>query len=152
MLPSPEAVVPLLTQCDKCNALATKGWLRLPDKDPQSFAQGTATLTIAEWRALCRQLESELGEASYQIQKFQSETSKLFAEAEHSISISNPAVSETYIDKLQGRYAQYAIFLHEAKDTLKQAKRLTSELRYWEFRPPAAVENNLLLSQFQMKR
>lgn len=141
VLPSADDVKPLSTQCDKCNALAVKVWLERPTTEPEATAKETTKLSLGQWRALCCQLLSELSEAKHQATKVKSDTSRQFTDIEHNLSMSTSSIQETYLDRFQGRRAQYAGLFDDVTRSLEQAERLTLKLRCWHFSSPTTPED-----------
>ena len=131
VLPSTEAVKPLLVQCHKANALAVEMWLRNPYEETQTPVPELTKLTAPQWQTLCRQLESELGEARLELKKLKLDVSKQFAAIEHSLSISTPSVKARYLRKFQSKSTVYIDSLGETMDNLEQARRAASVLRSW---------------------
>ena len=132
VLPAAEAVKPLSAQCDKCNALTVKAWLKSPYEGPETPLQEAEKLMIAQLRVLCRQLESELGEAKHQVNKLKSDINNQFADIEHSLSISTSLLKESYLETFRGRCAEYIDLLDEVMLNLEQAEQAASELRRWK--------------------
>ena len=132
VLPSTEAIKPLLAQCHKANALAVVMWLRNPYEETLTPVPELTKLTAPQWRTLCRQLESELGEARLELKKLKVDVTKQFAAIEHSLSISTPSVKTRYLGKFQSKSAVYIGSLDETMDNLEQARRIASVLRNWQ--------------------
>lgn len=135
MLPSAEAVKPLLRQCDRCNALAVKVWLESPHREPSIAVQQTRNLTIGRWRVLCCQLTLECSKAQLQVEKLKAHTDRLFADIEHSLSISTSPAKEIYLAAFSERRAEYDGLLCRMVVNLEQARRSASELTCQGFNP-----------------
>lgn len=132
VLPSADTVKPLLTQCDKCNALAAKIWLERPLAQPETTAQDTEKATTLQWLALCSRLRSELDEAERQAAELQSDAIEQYADIEHSLSTSPSSVPETYTERFQTRCAEYTGLFNVVRGNLEQAERLAVKLRCWQ--------------------
>ncbi|MBL7210108.1 MAG: hypothetical protein ISS52_08420 [Dehalococcoidia bacterium] len=139
VLPSAEAIEPLLMQCDKCNALAVEIWLERPLLEPKTTTQDTTKLTTGQWRALCRQLGSELAAAEREVAELKSDTERQFADIEHSLSVSTTSIQGTYLDRFRGTYAQYVGLFDQVTSSLEQAERLAVKLRCQHLVSPVAA-------------
>lgn len=139
-LPHSETVKPFLAQYEKCNALAIEVWLERPYKSRQTPDHETGNLTLREWRALCRRLQSQLREARRELGQVKSDTSKQFANIEHGLSTSASPHRDTWFEEFQLRHPQYTELLDQAIGTLEEAERLTSKLRRWEFSPGSTTQ------------
>ena len=140
ILPPTEAIKPLATQCDKCNALATKVWLEDRSKESHTIMEEMSKLTISCRQTIRGQLAWELAEATSQTQRLKSDTQELFADTQRSLSMSTQAINKTYLEEFQDRCTEYTDLLDEAVDTLKQAKQTAYQLRCWQSAPLVTAE------------
>ncbi len=140
VLPSADAAKPLITQYDKCTALAIKVWLESHNKEPGAFMKETNELPLLQWQAICGQLAWELAEATSQTQRLKSDTQELFADTQHNLSISTPAINKTYLEGFQRKCTQYISLLDKAMDTLEQATQTAYRLRCWQPTPWVTAE------------
>jgi len=139
VLPSAEAIEPLLMQCDKCNALALEIWLERPLLEQGTTAQETPKLTSGQWRALCSQLGSELAAAERQVAQLKSDADMQLADIELSLSMSTTSIPDTYLDSFRGTCAEYADRFDEVTHNLEQAARLAVKLRCQHLVSPVAA-------------
>lgn len=140
VLPSADAAKPLITQYDKCNALAIKVWLESHNKEPGAVMEDTNELPPLQWQAICGQLAWELAEATSQTQRLKSDTQELFADTQRSLSISTPAINKTYLEGFQRKCTQYISLLDKTMDTFEQAKQTAYQLRCRQSAPLVTAE------------
>ena len=141
VLPSTEAIDPLLMQCDKCNALAVEIWLERPLLEQGTTAQEAPKLTTGQWRVLCSQLRLELAAAEPQVAQLKSDADMQLADIELSLSMSNTSIQDTYLDRFRGTCAEYVDRFDEVTQNLEQAERLAVKLRcQYLVSPIAAAE------------
>jgi len=140
VLPSADAAKPVITQYDKCNALAIKVWLESHNKGPDAVMEDMNELPPLQWQTICGQLAWELAEATSQTQRLKSDTQELFADTQHSLSISTPAVNKTYLEGFQRKCTQYISLLDKTMDTLEQATQTAYRLRCWQPTPLVTAE------------
>lgn len=133
VLPSADSVNPLLTQYDRCNALAVKGWLERPFTQAETTAQDATKPATHQWRALCFRLRSELYEAERKTAEVQLDAIEQLADIEHSLSTSPSSITETYPERFQTKRAEYIGLFNVVIGNLEQAERLAVKLGCWQF-------------------
>lgn len=127
VLPSNEALQPLLMQNEKCNAFAVKLWLEHPYEKPTDW--NSKHLNPVAWYALIRQLEIEIGKAQDLANKVQLDASKKFADMDRELNIPG-AMSRAYVREVQMKCADYKALLDDIIKNLEQSRLLAVEMRH----------------------
>lgn len=132
IIESADIVNPLVSDCNKCYALAIKVWAESPYKEPQTAAQKMEKLAIGEWWGLCDQLESALVRAM--LQASHTRNAPIFTSIRNGIETSKETqVREIELEHFDTRLAEYRAIVDDVIDNLEQAKQAASELSSWQF-------------------
>lgn len=132
LLPSKEAVQPLLTQSEMCNALAVK--LSLEDPYQKLADQTGKRLSRAAWHALSQQLESEIGEAENQANATELDATQRFADIDKDFSALALTTRPRQIE-FQATRDNYTALLDKIVENLKQSRLLASQIKGLEINP-----------------
>lgn len=140
IIESADMVNPLVSDCNKCRALAIKAWSESPYKEPQTAVQEKEKLTIGEWWGLCGQLESALARAM--LQAGHTRNASIFVSLRIGIATSKEAkVREIELEQFDTRLVEYHAAVDDVIDNLEQAKQAASELSNWQFSTLMIDEN-----------
>ncbi|MBM4453495.1 MAG: hypothetical protein FJ013_02805 [Chloroflexi bacterium] len=129
LLPSPDFVASLLTQLDKCHALAIRVWTENPYLPAHELDKNAASVTMGQWWVRYYQLEWEISKAENLTETLKTEANKTFNEAEKRLSDPASSVNMRYMSEFQRVRATYIDKLEQITLYLEQAREASWDLR-----------------------
>ena len=135
VLPSQEALQPLLIQNDRCNAFIVMLWRE--NSYENSTNRGSKHIAPVAWYTrytMIRQLEVEIDKAEDLANNIQLNTNKRFADIERELNIPG-TMSNAYVSQVQRKGADYKGSLNETIQCLERARLLAVEIKHLAINP-----------------
>ena len=129
LLPPNDFVNPLLTQSDKCHALAIRVWEESPFMETNATEKYDDPMTVAKWWTLYYRFEWEISKAESLLETLKPDASRMFDEAERYLSNTATQANPRYINELRRTGATYMDQLEQVSLYLEQAREASWKLR-----------------------
>src|SRR4030042_1384000 len=98
-----------------------------------------------EWLELCRQLQSTMKGATYLTTKCKNTNEYVLTNLEDSISNSDPALKQKYLDKFKNKSAKYLTSLEDLVNNLEEAEQALLQLTKGQLDSEPPPEENIEL-------
>jgi len=135
ILPSNEALQPLLLQNDRCNAFTIMLWLENPYENPTDRSNKPLTpVAWYTWYTMIQQLEVEIEKAEGLANNVQLDTSQKFADIDSELNVPG-TMSKAYVTQIQMKFGDYTALLDETIQCLERARLLTVEIKHLAINP-----------------
>jgi hypothetical protein len=139
LLPSRDFVAQLMTQCDKCHALAIRIWAENPYLELNATEDSKDGTTAEKWSALSYQFDWEISKTEEQVQTLKSDANQMFDKAEEYLSQKTASIQSNYLNELRNTRGKYIDKLEQVSLYLEQAREANWKLRCHALNIPTAT-------------
>ena len=118
MMPRPESAGILMLYCDKSLGMAEKVRTKRPSNNSN----------MPQWLELCSELQSTLNAAEHLAMSYKSTNEYVLDNIVNSISNSDSAIKQKYLEKFKNKSAKYLTLLEDLANNLEQAEQALLQL------------------------